>query len=73
MVEENEKHGDLFKGTYLYSGRFLCWLKSVAGHPGHLCRFLVSFCILRVQFVRPGVSDNSLIGMEKRQSEGGDW
>lgn len=42
LVKEKEKHGDLFKDTYLYAGHFLCWFESVAGNPGHLCRFSVS-------------------------------
>lgn len=66
LVEEKEKHGDLFKDTYLYSGHFLCWFESVAGNPGHPYRFLVSVCTLWVQFVRPTVSGNSLMGMDKR-------
>lgn len=41
----------------------------MAGNPGHLCRFLVSFCILWVQFVRPGVSGSDP-GMEKRWQKG---
>lgn len=70
LVEAKEKHRDLFKDTYLYSGRFLCCFESVAGNPGHLCKLLVSFSILWIQFVRPGVSGSSLVGMEKRRAEG---
>lgn len=71
LVKEKEKHGDLFKDTYLYAGHLLCWFESVAGNPGHLCRFSVSFCILWVQFVGPGGPGNSLMRMEKKRVEGG--
>lgn len=70
LVTEKEKHGDLFKDTYLYSGHFLCWFESVASNPRHLCMILVSFCLLWVQFARLGVSGISLMRMEKRQVEG---
>lgn len=71
LVKEKEKHGDLFKDTYLYAGHFLCWFESVAGNPGHLCRFSVSFCILWVQFLGPGGPGNSPMRMEKKRVEGG--
>lgn len=70
LVTEKEKHGDLFKDTYLYSGHFLCWFESVAGNPRHLCTILVSFYLLWVQFARLGGSGNSLMGWRRGRWKG---
>ena len=42
----------------------------MAGNPGHLRRFLVSFCIPWVQFGRPGGVSGSGPGMEKSWQKG---
>lgn len=47
--------------------------ESVAGNPGHLYRFLVSFCALRVQFVRPTVFGNSPDGDGEEAGGRGGW